>query len=198
MRTKIESTKLHGYENNVDAMLADIQDTYQRICHMSLVLARISITLSRPPKVTLTLALVLMLTLLFFVAAARNKYLNVVAPKEYNKVDLQKQELLTLTTKIEGLEAQLRQNTALATSSGGGGGTNAASGLDRSKIAGTSVERWRVTKQGVSSIVDGKTYWWCKKHIEPAGRWNGMYVTHKPGDHDAVRETSRKSWRQRW
>ena len=128
LRAKIESTKLHGYENNVDAMLADIQDTYQRICHMSLVLARISITLSRPPKVTLTLALVLMLTLLFFVAAARNKYLNVVAPKEYNKVDLQKQELLTLTTKIEGLEALLRQNTALATSSGGG--TNAACGLD--------------------------------------------------------------------
>ena len=70
-----------------------------------------------------------------FMSAARNKYLNMVAPKEYNKVDLQKQELLALTTKIEGLEAQLRQNTALATSGGDGGGTNAAAGLDRSEVA---------------------------------------------------------------
>ena len=92
-------------------------------------------------------------------STARNKYLNMVASKEYNKVDLRKQELLTLTTKIEGLEAQLRQNTALTTSGCGGGGTNAASGLDRSMIPGTSVERWRVTKQGASITIDGKTYW---------------------------------------
>ena len=31
-----------------------------------------------------------------------------VASKEYNKVDLRKQELLVLTTKIEGMEAQLK------------------------------------------------------------------------------------------
>ena len=74
-------------------------------------------------------------------ACNNNKSLNMVASKECNKVDSRKQELLTLTTKIEGLEAQLRQITALATSGGGGGGTNAASGLDRSMIPGTFVER---------------------------------------------------------
>ena len=121
----------------------------------------------------LTPALVLILTLPFsrFVAAAHNKYLNMVASKEYNKVDLRKQELLALATKIEGLEAQLsRQNTALATSGGDGGGTNAASGLNRNLITGTSIVRWRVTKQGVSITIDGKTYWWCEKHVDPADR----------------------------
>ena len=34
LRAKIESTKLHGYENDVDVMLTDIEDTYQRIRHM--------------------------------------------------------------------------------------------------------------------------------------------------------------------
>ena len=64
-----------------------------------------------------------------------------VASKECNKVDSRKQELLALTAKIEGPEAQLRQITALATSGDGGGGTDAASGLDRSMIPGTFVER---------------------------------------------------------
>ena len=31
---KIRTTKLHGYENNVDTMLTDIEDTSQHICHM--------------------------------------------------------------------------------------------------------------------------------------------------------------------
>ena len=73
-----------------------------------------------------------------------------VASKEYNKVDVRKQELLALTTKIAGLEAQLKQNTALATSGGGGGGTNAASGLDRRMLEGTQIECWRIFKQGAS------------------------------------------------
>ena len=97
---------------------------------------------------------------------------------------MRKQELLALTTKIEGLETQLRQNTALATFGGDGGGTNTLSGIDRSEFEGTSVERWRVTKRGASITVDDKTYWWCEKHVDPAGRWNEMYVAHKPGDHD--------------
>ena len=129
-----------------------------------------------------------MLTLPFRnLAAARNNYLNMAASKEYNKVDLRKQELLALATKIEGLEAQLsRQNTALATSGGGDGGTNASSGFDRNLIPGTSIELWRVSKQGVSIAIDGKTYWWCEKHVDPAGRWNGVYATHKPENHGAV------------
>ena len=107
---------------------------------------------------------------------------------------------MALATKTEGPEAQLgRQNTALATSGGGDGGTNASSGFDRNLIPGTSIERRRVTKQGAPITIDGKTYWWCEKHIDPAGHWNGMYTTHKPEDHDAVvarRRGKRKKHRQ--
>ena len=37
-------------------------------------------------------------------------------------------------------------------------------------------------------VVDGKTYWWCPKYVDKSGKgcWNGMYVTHKPEDHDAI------------
>ena len=93
---------------------------------------------------------------------------------------------MALTTKIAGLEAQLRQNTALAISGGGGGGTNATPGLDRRRLEGTQIKRWRIVKQGASIVVDGKTYWWCEHHVDPGGRWSGMYVAHKPEDHDAV------------
>ena len=30
---------------------------------------------------------------------------------------------------------------------------------------------------------DGKNWWWCPKHVIP-GRYDGLYVTHKPEDHE--------------
>ena len=177
LRANIESTRLHGHENNNGAMLTEIEDTYPRIRHMdamckSILRYAMTACLSGPCEDFNNFAKTIKgdvesgighhakITFSQFVSAAQNKYLNMVTSKEYSKVDLRKQELLALTKNIEGLEAQLRQNTSLATSDGGGGGTNTASGLDRSEIAGTSVERWRVTKQGASIIIDGKTYWW--------------------------------------
>ena len=34
--------------------------------------------------------------------------------------------------------------------------------------------------------MDGKTYWWCEQHYDNVTppRWSGLYVTHKPEDHD--------------
>ena len=59
-----------------------------------------------------------------------------------------------LTTTIEFLETQLdEQKTVLATSDGGGGGTNAASGIDLNTIPSTPVQHWRVTKQIASIVV---------------------------------------------
>ena len=95
-----------------------------------------------------------------------------VAAKEYNKLDSRKQELMMLRTTIEFLETQLdEQKTVLATSDGGGGGTNAASGIDLNTIPSTPVQHWRVTKQGASICSShGKTHWWCEQHVNPAGR----------------------------
>ena len=30
---------------------------------------------------------------------------------------------------------------------------------------------------------DGKTWYWCPRHVVP-GKYDGLYVTHKPEDHD--------------
>ena len=229
VRAKIEFTRLHGHENNVDAMLTEIEDTYQRIPHMDAMcesILRYTMTayLSGPCEdfnnfvktikgdVDSGIGPHSKITFLQFVLAARNKYLNMVASKEYNKVDLRKQELLALTTKIESLEAQLRQNTALAMSGGGGSGTNVVFGLDRSEFEGTSVQRWPVTKRCALITVDGKMYWWCDKHVDPAGRWNGIeWNVHRaqargsrrrgsqaPRRPRQARETSKESLRQQW
>ena len=41
-------------------------------------------------------------------SAGRNKYLNMMAAKEYNKIDLKSTRLMTLATNIEHLEGQLK------------------------------------------------------------------------------------------
>ena len=110
-------------------MLTEIEDTYQCIRHMdamceSILRYTMAACLSGPcddfnnfvkaikGDVDSGIGPHARITFPQFVLAARNKYLNMVASKEYNKVDVRKQELLALTTKIAGLEVQLRQNTA--------------------------------------------------------------------------------------
>ena len=99
LRAKIESTKLHGYENNVDAMLTDIEDTYQRICHMdatceSILRYSTSACLSDPCEDFNNFVKTIKgdvdsgtgshanITFSQFVSAACNKYLSMVASKE--------------------------------------------------------------------------------------------------------------------
>ena len=112
-------------------MLTNIEDTYQRICHTdatceSILRYAMTACLSGPYEdfnnfvktikgdVDSDIGPHAKITFSQFVSAARNKYLNMVASEEYNNVDLRKQALFALTMKIEGLEAQLRQNTALS------------------------------------------------------------------------------------
>jgi hypothetical protein len=37
-------------------------------------------------------------------------------------------------------------------------------------------------------VKDGKTYYWCDKHKFPSSNVQGMYVFHKPTEHDAWQE----------
>ena len=99
--------------SNVDAMLTDIEETYNNVSSTwtqranqfrvtrfqlaFLVPAKISTTSSRASKAPLTPTLVLTLTLPFRNSCRRlaiSTYLNMIVSKEYNKVDLRKQELL--------------------------------------------------------------------------------------------------------
>ena len=62
-------------------------------------------------------------------------------------------------------------------------------GLDISVLDGTSLQKWRLKKQGDGSAsikYDGREYWWCSRHVDKHGRWNGMYVRHKEKDHAKV------------
>ena len=42
---------------------------------------------------------------------------------------------------------------------------------------------WRKKKTKDSLKIDGKTYYWCPKH-KYEGDHDGLYVLHKPEDHD--------------
>ena len=208
LRAQIETTKLHKFGNDVDAMLTDIEETFQRIQNMnatceSIVRYTLNACLSGPcdefnsfikgikGDVDGCIATHANISFHNLVAAARNKFLNMTAAGEYNKIDTKTTQLMTLTTKFEELQKRLNNNSSANTTSGdssqrGGTTTPSTPGLDRQKIAGTVVEKWRITKRGASIVVDGITYWWCEKHIDKSGRWNGMYVRHKPEDHDEV------------
>ena len=105
-------------------MLTEIEDAYQRIRHMdatceSILRYAMTACLSGPCEdfnnfvkaikcdIDSDIGSHANITFSQFVAAARNKYLNMVVSKEYSKIDLRKKELLASMTKIEGLEAQL-------------------------------------------------------------------------------------------
>ena len=64
-------------------------------------------------------------------------------------------------------------------------------GLDKYMLAGTSLQKWCLKKQGDGSdsiVCDGREYGWCQHHMDKNGRWNGMYVRHQEKDHDKVQE----------
>ena len=46
---------------------------------------------------------------------------------------------------------------------------------------------WRTKNVGPSCERDGATWWWCPHHKKP-GLFDGLYMTHKPEDHDAWRK----------
>ena len=117
---------------------------------------------------------------------------------------------MALTTKVETLQGHLygRGGAVLTTAGnggGGGGGDRLSHGndtlrLDMSYVEGTELYKWRIIKlHGDGPVICfGRQYWWCSKHVDPQGRWNGMYVRHKPEQHDAVvaRAKARREKRQ--
>ena len=46
-----------------------------------------------------------------------------------------------------------------------------------------SIDPWRMVKKGPTITMNGKTWHWCPHHVIE-GKYNGLYVTHKPEDHD--------------
>ena len=65
----------------------------------------------------------------------------------------------------------------------GGGSGGGYRGNQGDKIAG--VEKWRTVNKGANIHNEGKTLWWFLSHKHKYILFNGLYIWHKPEDHDA-------------
>ena len=108
-----------------------------------------------------------------------------VASDKYFKVDPKDAKILALTTKVTALEHSVSTNSANATNNGRSGGRYGGGnkGNQGDKVAG--VEKWRTVNKGTTSQHEGKTVWWCPYHKHKDELFYGLYVWHKPEDHDA-------------
>ena len=201
LRAAIENIKLHTYENNMDDMLIEIEEKYQKILSIdttceSIICYTINALLSGPDedfnnfvkqikgKVDSGMGPQAKITFNQLVGAARKYYQSQVAQGLYGKVDPRTTQIMTLMTKIDTLQGQLQGTggAALTTTAGNGGGggrlphRNDTPNLDMSFLEGTELFKWRTRKSHCSGpiICHGREYWWRSKHIDAQGRWNGM------------------------
>ena len=94
-----------------------------------------------------------------------------VLQKLWNHTDPKDAKILALTTKLEVLES------AFSTSSSDPKPPKKANGQWKP-------EEWLIKNVGPSIEKDGKTLYWCPHHTGPQKTWPGMYMPHKPEDHD--------------
>ena len=75
---------------------------------------------------------------------------------------------------------------------GGGGGSRKNTFHDPGDGWKKNIPEWKRTKKGATIEQDGKTYYWCKHHVYK-DRYDGLYMDHKPEDHDEWK-TNRKGF----
>jgi hypothetical protein len=116
------------------------------------------------------------------VKGARSKYNNMSIRKQWNKVDPRDAELLALKTQVTNLEKKREATpTVLATEGTKKSKKVRESHHDWNVIEGTKVFKWRTVKKGDTIEAGGRTNYWCKNH-KLDGKWDGLYVWHKPED----------------
>ena len=101
-------------------------------------------------------------------------YNNAVSTNRWNTTDPKDAKIMALTTKVEELLASRTSGSAAFVSNG-------QSNSQPSRFI--SIDAWRMVKKGASVEREGKTWYWCPRHVV-TGRYDGLYVTHKPEDHD--------------
>jgi hypothetical protein len=105
---------------------------------------------------------------------AKAKYINMVSLDEWNKQDPKDVKIAALTTQLQDLKHHV-----LTTDSG----DNKDKATGTSKKRGGQIDAWRMKKKGNHKRVDGVDYWWCPHH-KWEGHFDGLYMPHKPEDHD--------------
>jgi hypothetical protein len=114
---------------------------------------------------------------------ASTYYTNLVASNNW-KTEINKHaQIIALTTQISKLKKEFSQ----AKSSANAFTPTPAPGT--TGIGSNQFEQWRLekinNKEEFNMIVkDGKKYFWCNKHKYPSSDVQGMYVFHKPTEHE--------------
>lgn len=97
-------------------------------------------------------------------------YNNMYVKKTWNQKNKDEDKIVALTTQLNEMKEKLK----------GKDNDSSSSKKDKVKIGKYEIAAWRIKKSfGDSVDRDGKTYYWCPKHMNG----DGMYVTHKPEDH---------------
>ena len=206
LREDIENSRMHTFGNDVDVLLTFIEEKFQKILDMnktceSLLRYTLKALVSGPDADFNTYVKTIKgdvdsgvgqhasITFNQLVTASRKKYQNMVAQGEYGKIDPKSTQIMALTTEIHKMKEELSdKSTALVTKTIKTKGPDTP-GLDISVLDGTSLQKWRLKKIGDGSAsikCDGREYWWCSRHVDKNGRWNGMYVRHTENEHDKV------------
>ena len=190
-RTAIEQARLHNYDNNVTEMIKDIEKhhlaivenggTYETETYRRHILAAL---LSGPNEVfnshfkairgdvesnygfhsTISPSILM--------SAAKTQYTNIERRGEWTKVDPKDAKMMALSTKLDKLQ-ELKDKEQKPTGDGAG---TVASGDEI--IPGTkTLKAWRAKFVGKKITRDGREQNWCPHHVDPAGRFNGLYCS---------------------
>ena len=116
------------------------------------------------------------------VAKAVTIYNNAVSANRREEKDPKDAKILALTTRIDELVEQQERLTVLATNANKQP-TQYRSGNGQSRDRIQAIAEWKMTKTEETLEKDGKTWHWGPRHVVP-GKYDGLYVTHKPEDHD--------------
>ena len=104
------------------------------------------------------------------ISEAKNIYTNMKTNGEWNKVDPKDAKIMALITKIEKLENKKKPDKAKK-------GTK--------KMGSNEIDPQCTKHKGPSIVIDGETLWWCEHHKNPSRFPQGLYMPHKPEDHNA-------------
>ena len=106
-------------------------------------------------------------------------YNNAVASNRWETKDPKDAKILALTTQVEQLKETQNKLMAFTSTLSRQQGKNHQKSGDKVM----SIDSWRMTKTLPTINRDGKTWHWCPHHVYP-DKYNGLYVTHKPEDHE--------------
>ena len=123
---------------------------------------------------------------------ALQKYANMSERGVWHQNEKPDSQLHALATRLDSMENQIQGSS----SSSKPKSTKSSSFSTKKKFG---IEEWRMNKQGNTKVVNGVTYWWCPHHRNE-GQFDGLYVTHKPSEHDswkAERDRKNAAWKDK-